>query len=166
MRNFLKESLVALAIIFCCLMCGLWIKPAAAADLTPMQAASLYAIASGLSGIPLADKSPDIMLVPAETLRAMACPNKEPDRCPVYGLFTRGRIWVDASLDFSDAYASSILLHEMVHYLQDARDGPAASCEEWERREAQAYQAQMVAMSHAGIDTTRVRLSSQMARCS
>lgn len=165
MNDLMRDAAAALAVLFFAMMFG-FIKPARAADLTPTQAVSLYAMASGLSGIVLAERAPDIMLVPASTLRAMACPHKDADRCPVFGLFTRGKIWLDATLDFADPYASSILLHEMVHYLQDARDGLATTCEEWERREAQAYQVQVVALARAGADTMRVRLNSQLARCS
>ncbi len=65
--------------------------------------------------------------------------------CPVYAVFDSGEgILLDRRLDLADdGYARSILLHELVHFAQWKETGRAAAdCEEWMKRESEAYRVQ------------------------
>jgi hypothetical protein len=81
----------------------------------------LYAIilswALTLSGYPAPNAAPEVVRVPHADLIEKACGGRE---CKVLGWFPPGdRIFLDERLNPKDnLYASSILLHEMVHYLQ------------------------------------------------
>lgn len=72
----------------------------------------------------------------------MAC-----DRpCKVYGWFAGGRtIFLDDRLDpVKDTLAAGILVHELVHFLQQesGKFTNPRSCENWLKREQEAYQIQ------------------------
>ena len=75
------------------------------------------------------------------------------DDCPVRGATIDGVVYLDDSLDFERPLDSSILLHELVHYVQHDRDGPATTCADWLRREQQAYSIQIQALARIGADT-------------
>jgi hypothetical protein len=76
-----------------------------------------------------------------------------------------GVITLDNALDFSDPYDASILIHEMVHYVDWAKDGPAKNCAEWLRREQRAYSIQGHALEKIGEDASLVYLSLRSIRC-
>lgn len=138
------------------------VPPAGAAELTPLQAHSVYVMAHGMTGLPLPEVAPQVHVTSPEALRAMAC--GERTTCPDIQGFTdaAGNVHVSAALDFSDPRAGAVLLHEYVHALQCAAlGGPATTCPEWQRREAQAYAVQMRALSAAGYPTLQVQMAAQ-----
>jgi hypothetical protein len=122
--------------------------PARAGELSREQVAVVYAIAYGHVGGQLPQSSPRIILVDRVLLQAMRCGGAE---CGVRG-WTRGAdIFLDQALDFSDpAGGAGVLLHELVHFLQGARWGPARDCFDNLERERQAYRIQAHELERLG----------------
>lgn len=142
---------VALAFVGTCLvvLLTLWVERAEAAEITPLQdkqAASIYAAAYGQYGGALPERAPTVHLVTPAKLHELAGCN----HCAIRALHREGHIYIDETLDFSRGYDASILLHEMVHYLQYVALGPTRHCEDWLAREQQAYliQAEVLYKAH------------------
>lgn len=121
--------------------------PTNSAELNEMQATTIYMLAHSMSGYKLPETAPEIHLVPLQTLRDKVCPWKE---CAVHALQVRERIYLDQDLDMQDVFNASILFHEAVHYLQWANNGEAKNCEEWMKRELEAYGLQNHVLEKAG----------------
>jgi hypothetical protein len=79
--------------------------------------AILMSWAATLSGHPRPTTLPEIVMVPHSCLVAEACGGRE---CKVLGWYPPGqKILLDERLDpANNLYASSIVVHEMVHFLQ------------------------------------------------
>ena len=96
-----------------------------------------------LSGYGTPSTSPDVKFVAPERLQEMACGRP----CAVFGWSPPGRtIFLDRRLDPSaDVMARSILVHELVHFLQRAAQGGAgpANCAEWLEWEREAFDVQI-----------------------
>ena len=95
-----------------------------------------------ISGQPVPAEQPRVEFVPAATIQSRAC-----DRpCQVYGWFPPGRtIYLDDRLrPDEDSWSKSILLHELVHYLQQesAAFSELDACRRWAFREHEAYRVQ------------------------
>lgn len=112
--------------------------------------ADLLIFAQSFTGYSIPSELPEIAFVPHVELQRSAC-----DRpCEVYGWYPLGRtIYLDDRLDpIRDAKARSILLHELVHYLQNAHRAfnDQTECRNWALRERQAYriQARWLAQQH------------------
>lgn len=126
-------------------------------ELSPEQT-SLYMRAHLETGLPLPARPPTIHATGQDDLRRLiGCA-----QCTPNGVQIAEDVYIDGALDLSKAYDASILLHELVHYLQWSIAGPAKSCEEWLDRERQAIAVQSRTLAMAGADTLRVRLSAQM----
>ena len=118
--------------------------------------ASLLSWAVTLSGYPAPAEPPVVVIQPHAYFVEHACHGQE---CKVLGWYAGGRnVYVDQTLDAeSSLFASSIVVHEMVHYLQGVARGDdalkagaafsvAPSCEQsvsWER-EAYAVQREYI----------------------
>lgn len=107
--------------------------------------AALMSWAVTLSGYPAPDHLPEVVLVSHHELMHAACNDQD---CQVLGWFPPGeRIYLDDRLlPLDRTYSSAVVVHEMVHYLQQrsghfphARDG---DCQEILAMEYEAYQAQ------------------------
>jgi hypothetical protein len=149
------------------LLCGLYVMfvpPTNAAELDQMQAATIYGLAHSVSGLPLPQQPPEIHMTSAMAIDKMltemgVCPRG----CPsVKAAQVENRIYVDEKLDFQDIQNAAILFHEMVHFLQYAKDGEAKTCEEWRDREITAYQLQNLVLNKAGA---RMVQAPQMPTC-
>lgn len=93
---------------------------------------------------------PEIIYLPTEELNQLSCKGA----CSVLGHYAGGRqIYLDARLKpMTNLFDRSVLLHEMVHYLQSLEGnhhvGPAdagddaAKCRLWYKREREAYAIQ------------------------
>ena len=96
-----------------------------------------------LAGFDLPAERPEVVFVPHQRLQDEACDG----RCEVYGWFPPGRtIYLDDRLDpVRDIAARGILVHELVHYLQqESGTFPASGgCRTWLERERQAYDIQI-----------------------
>lgn len=105
--------------------------------------AAIMSWAVTLSGYVTPADMPDVTMVPHATLVEKACAGRE---CKVLGWFPPGRvIYLDDRLKpGDDLYASSVLLHEMVHYLQQEsrKYGTPYSCDSLITMEREAYAVQ------------------------
>ena len=107
----------------------------------------LYAVllswAVTLSGHPMPDHKPTVKMVPHSYIQQVACNGRE---CKVMGWFPPGdTIYLDDRLDPAQSLlASSVVVHEMVHYLQHLSGANPApySCKASLAMEQEAYSVQ------------------------
>ncbi len=85
--------------------------------------------------------APDVRIVPQAEVVRLACGRA----CPVLAIYTpEHRIYLSDTVNLETLQGRSVLVHELVHHIQDLRaGGPAADCPEAARREAEAYGAQL-----------------------
>ena len=143
MRLFAPAALAAAVLLA--------VADCASAELAPEQAAILYQIALRLTPqYQQPDAAPQIHLVSRTTLKERVCRRdkaRECDTCPLeseiyaecmgnvdetmlHGLTEWQVIYLASDLDFANAIDASVLLHEMVHYIQQWNLGPVKSCEQ------------------------------------
>jgi hypothetical protein len=95
-------------------------------------------VLSGLQPVP----PPPVSAIPEESLQARVCDS----RCLVRGAYIPGAgVLIAETLDIDgDPRDRSVLLHELVHYLQDraGRFGSEPPCERYVDRELEAYRVQ------------------------
>jgi hypothetical protein len=115
----------------------------------------LYAVllswAVTLSGYPMPDISAEIVPVSHDILVQRACAGRE---CKVMGWFPPGeRIYIDERLEPRDnLLAASIVVHELVHYLQYRSSGfDAFSCSKAIDLEREAYAVQREFLLRYGV---------------
>ena len=114
-----------------------------------MEAASIHAIVGALityinAAMYLSDTqiaTPQIEFISQSQMEAKACDNKP---CSVQGWFANDdkTVYLNDTLDIHrNMYERSILLHELVHYVQHTHDKPTLenTCLTWKAREVQAY---------------------------
>ncbi len=80
---------------------------------------ALFSWAVSLSGLPVPSEMPVVIKVPHQYFVDNACNGRE---CKVYGWYAGGReLYVDERMDPEESIlAASVVVHEMVHYLQGA----------------------------------------------
>ena len=149
-----------------------------AADLTPSQARDILAVAYGQYHGPrelFEDGPPPIHITSQATLREkFHCA----ERCPgIHGLYSEesGEIFLDDQLDFSTLYATTVLLHEYIHYFQVRTKGrlmdlhlpDKQACLEIVAREQEAYRIQSEVLLKAGdyMRSQSVRMVAGTLRC-
>jgi hypothetical protein len=136
-----------LATWLCCVACG----PGAAQTVSELNA-TLLSWAVTLSGLPAPPRPPRVLPMPHEFFVRHACSGRE---CKVLGWFPPGdTIYLDERLDPErQLLAASIVVHEMVHYLQYmAADGAADfSCARSMTLERQAYGVQREFITRYGV---------------
>ena len=95
-----------------------------------------------LSKYSVPDELPPIHRVPHTQIEQLACGSP----CAALAVYQPGEgIYMDESLKpESNIFARSVLLHELVHYVQDVSNELASArpCERWYRREQEAYAIQ------------------------
>jgi hypothetical protein len=105
--------------------------------------AALMSWAVTLSGYQAPATMPEIVMVPHATLVQKACGGRE---CKVLGWFPAGNtIYLDNRLNPErDLFAASVVVHEMVHYLQheSGKFGSEYSCHSSIQMEREAYGTQ------------------------
>lgn len=123
-----------------------------------MDPGTMKAIVAGLlawlgthSGYPMADDAPAIALVPHAYLEDLACGGP----CDVLGVYPDGNVvYIDKALEpETNICARSVILHELVHYLQD-RDRKYLNMHavlRWHVREREAYTFQRAYLEENGI---------------
>jgi hypothetical protein len=103
---------------------------------------ALFHAISSLSKYPAPGELPNLHRVSREVLEEMVCVGK----CAVLANYRPGDgiYLADELHPESDLFARSVLLHELVHYLQDLRNVRAdeAECLRWYHREVEAYSIQ------------------------
>ncbi|UCH49558.1 MAG: hypothetical protein JSU95_07220 [Betaproteobacteria bacterium] len=96
-----------------------------------------------LSKYSIPDELPIVHRVPHEKIEELACGGQ---KCAALAAYRSGEgIYIDAALKpETDIFARSILLHELVHYVQDVSNELASAepCHRWYRREQEAYAVQ------------------------
>jgi hypothetical protein len=113
--------------------------------------AILFSWAVTLSGYPMPDAPAAIVRVSHNTLVRRACGGRE---CKVMGWFPPGRqIYIDERLEPEESLlAASIVVHEMVHYLQYRSGGfDAYSCSKAIDLEREAYAVQREFLVRYGV---------------
>ena len=104
--------------------------------------ASLLIFAQSATGYALPEDPPWIAFAPHAELPAGGMQRP----CKIYGWYPRGKIiYLDDRLDpVHEVRARSILLHELVHYMQQVHGAfsGGSECENWSRREREAYSVQ------------------------
>ncbi len=125
-------------------------RPIAMEDLLP----SLMEAIDRLSKFSVPESLPTVQRVPREIIDELACGGA---KCSALAAYRSGEgIYIDEALEpETDVFARSVLLHELVHYVQDVSDESAAAepCQRWSRRERQAYAIQMRFLSLAESET-------------
>jgi len=114
--------------------------------------ATLLSWAVTLSGFPAPAEPPVVIAMPHAFFVQQACHGKE---CKVLGWYAGGRnVYIDVTMDPQNSlFASSIVVHEMVHYLQGVERGDdqlkqgvafevEPTCEQSVHWEHQAYAVQ------------------------
>ena len=95
------------------------------------------------AGYPQPAQPPEVIFLPDVKLQQKACRGA----CVVYGWYPNGRIiYLDDRLKpAKDIWARSILMHELVHYVQQESGafGDQSPCEKWSSRERDAYKLQL-----------------------
>jgi len=94
-----------------------------------------------LSGYPTPDHPPTVARVSHAEIERLACDGQP---CNVLGWHPPGDVvYLDSRLDLAgDIYADSILVHEMVHFLQEQSGAFEAGCHAAIGAERQAYAVQ------------------------
>ncbi len=102
--------------------------------LTAIDQLSKYAIPQELPGV---------HRVPHEKIEQLTCGG---GKCAALAAYRPGEgIYIDEALKpETDIFARSVLLHELVHYVQDVANelASAEACDRWYRREQEAYAIQ------------------------
>lgn len=113
--------------------------------------AALLTAISGYTGYAIPGEPPHIVPLPHDALAQQVCGRP----CPVFGFTSPGgEILIDDALRVGDNLAAtSILVHELTHFLQlrsVAHPGPV-DCTEWNAREREAFDVQVRWLrDHAG----------------
>lgn len=104
--------------------------------------AELLIAVPALTGYPAPTQAPIVELIPHVELQEMACEGP----CEIRGWYPGGStIYLDDRLDpDTSMWDRSIVVHELVHYLQeqDGAFGAVPTCQRWFDREEEAYTVQ------------------------
>jgi hypothetical protein len=101
----------------------------------------LLVTAALLAGYSAPDHPPNLRVLPGAELSARVCNGA----CPARGAYIAGGgVLLSDGLDMDDPMDRSVLVHELVHYLQDlsGRFADEPACKRWRDREAEAYAVQ------------------------
>lgn len=124
--------------------------------------AELLIAIHGLSDYPVPAEQPSVEFVAHEVLEREACGGP----CAIYGWYPPGQtIYLDDRLDpANDVGDRSILVHELVHYLQQ-ESGPYTghlNCGAWTQREGEAFDIQIRWLREQGVPLWRLRRYGRM----
>jgi hypothetical protein len=109
------------------------------------------------------DKYPLVKIVPRNQVELVVCGNK----CDALAAQWQNIVYIADEVDLSSVEGQSIMYHEMIHALQYAKYGKAPNCQEWARREIEAYVLQDQWAQKQGEDIPWLReiLPSLEVRC-
>jgi len=103
-----------------------------------------------LSKYTVPDEAPPVHRVPHKTIEQFTCGTE----CAALAVYRSGEgIYLDEALEpETNIFARSVLLHELVHFVQDTSNelADARPCERWYRREQEAYALQKVFLMLVG----------------
>ena len=111
--------------------------------------------------------APEITFLPQEQLEELACPGSACRNA--HGLFSYKDSAIYMGLDndvYNNLYDRSILLHELVHYIQHHQEKPRLEndCETWKAREVQAYGIQYRWLRHHRVPIRTPGYNVQLAQ--
>lgn len=126
---------------------------------------SLLSALNQMSKYPKPNELPEIKRVAHQQLEAMICNNSP---CGVLASYWHGEgVYLDNHLKpETNLFARSVLLHELVHYLQDTNDAWSGlrDCDRWYHRELEAYALQKQFLTIIG-SPVRVAYSASGPTC-
>ena len=104
-----------------------------------------------LSGYPIPERLPEVHLVTPQDIQQMICKGN----CGIKAFYLpdKGVFVSNAIGSFDDAFARSIVLHELVHHLQHVTgkfDMVADTCDRWYSKEREAYEIQNAYLQRQG----------------
>jgi hypothetical protein len=120
-----------------------------------------------LGGYPLAAPPPQVTVIVQDELSTRVCGGS----CAVKGAFIAGQgLFIVNGLEIeTDPQDRSVLLHELVHYLQElnGRYADETACDRFRYRELEAYRLQDEYLSRygLGVSNLNVRLEWRSAAC-
>lgn len=130
------------------------------AELMPALVSALYQISKYHRLV----ATPEVIRVSHERIEAIVCNAK----CAALAAYRPGAgIYLDERLKpETNLFDRSVLLHELVHYVQDMSDehGDMRPCERWYQREQEAYAIQKIFLFMTG-SPTRVGYSAHKSTC-
>ncbi|MEO6023168.1 MAG: DUF6647 family protein [Burkholderiales bacterium] len=106
-------------------------------------AQALLLTIGALTGKPMPETLPEIRILPAAVMQERAC--RDPCRIKAFYIPHEGVYLSDALNIKNDVHAKSILLHELMHFVQNARgsfDPGGIDCDRWYDQEMEAYEVQ------------------------
>jgi hypothetical protein len=137
-------------------------RPLTSEELIPSLLESL----NQLSKYPKPARLPAVLRVSRDRLEAIGCAGKKP--CGVLAIYRpEAGIYLDERLDpEANLFDRSVLLHELVHYLQDLHGerSDMRPCERWYYREVEAYAIQKQFLMLVG-SPVRVGYSASRSTC-
>ena len=95
-----------------------------------------------ISGYPIPQLLPPVHFIPLEQIQQMVCAG--PCQVKAFYLPDKG-VFINNTVDLTDAFARSILLHELVHHVQHVSgkfDAMGNACDRWFSKELEAYRIQ------------------------
>jgi hypothetical protein len=97
-----------------------------------------------LSGYPVPDHYPEVHFVPLKAMQDIVCPGRN---CKVRALYRPDTgVMINETLDVEhEIYPRSVLMHELVHYLQHLHqkfEDETRLCQRWQSKEIEAYEIQ------------------------
>lgn len=125
---------------------------------------SLLAIAAQLGGYNLPTDCPQIVPITQAELQSQVCPGRN---CPVMGVYRYGEeaLLIDKANDLQDHYARSVIVHELIHFLQDRnKETSDDSCKAQLTRESVAFWVQEQFLKRNGIRRS-LRHNLNLYRC-
>lgn len=126
----------------------------------------LFAVISSVSTYPEPYHLPAVQLKPLPELQAMVCRG---GACQLRGFYMPRRgVFLNDTLDIrNDVVARSVLLHELVHHVQEVSgrfNSVPHACDRWWSREKEAYEIQNAYLRESG-SPTRFQLDSLPGMC-
>ena len=129
--------------------------------------AELFLTIKLLSGYAVPEDIPQVQFVSLKALQEVACKG---NNCKVKALYhpVKG-VMVNETLDvFNDVYARSVLMHELVHHLQQVNhkfEDEARACQRWQAREIEAYEVQHKYLKSRNMTQSFIALDSLPITC-
>lgn len=127
----------------------------------PEQIQNLYMLAVGHAGIGVPEKAPKVYRMSEAALCAIIA---QGPKCGMKGAQMADAVLYSEELDFTNPLDSSVLLHELVHYVQYERPvldlktfkwvkaGNAKPGLEWDKRECDAYKVQREVLAKVNVN--------------
>ena len=129
--------------------------------------AELFTTIHLLSGYPVPEHNPEVNFVPLTTMQGMICKDKP---CAVRAFYKPEEgVFVDEKIDVKDdIYSRSVLLHELVHYLQHEEkkcEDLDTPCHRWQAKEVEAYEIQHKYLKKMRVTRSFIALDTEPITC-